>query len=412
MADILLPGLAELQSPEFRSEQLPPISERYADVLGGLVLRQDKGVTHFRGGPLDLGPDKSVWMSPIEVDDGRSISNFQIFYVNARPEQLMGVRDTPVTLLDIDETSYKLVPKEHPTFGHLMDRFMDDQPHVYVRHAKRGMNYYPRVATPHKDKERIADHTDRLLRAVELPTPQLRLDLSMYSQNRTGFRGIEGINHITQARTYEFGSGKVHSYGIILPDDQWQYYEIFTTRPLEHMIDCSADDNILVRIDSGCDTGQLFGDRGCECREQLHDALHSMQTEEKNNGIIIHIPSQDGRGYGVVTKMETEIMKQGLVRVKGKAKLGVVETVDTNIAAKALLGDNYDIRDYFGAGKILNIFGFTDIRLLTDNNDKVNHLRQMDITVEKVPTGTTGEENGCEEHVQAKLRLKKYGGTE
>ena len=61
----------------------------------------------------------------------------------------------------------------------------------------------------------------------------------------------------------------INSYGLVLDDDPWKYYELFSPKPVEEV---SADE-LLVRVDSGCDIGQIFDDRGCDCRELLHTAL-------------------------------------------------------------------------------------------------------------------------------------------
>jgi len=405
MSEIILPGLSEINLHQY--EGMPEISDRYCDVIENLVLSQNDGVTVFKGGPLDLESGRNVWLSPVEVDDSNGFSNFQVIFVNTRPEQVMGVMSVPVTVLKINETSYKLTPEDHPINQRLMSQFSGEGPHVFIRRCNTGMAYYPRVATPNSDPKMVARHTEKLIKTMELPPPQVVMSLSAPSVERTTFQGIDGISQFTHARTYEFGKGKVHSYGIVLDEDPWRYYEVFTTRPLEYMLESSTDDNLAVRIDSGCDTGQLFADRGCDCREQLHTALHSMQCEEDNNGIVIHIPSQDGRGYGVATKMETELSKRGLARVRGRRKLGVVEPVDTVVAAEALLGPNFDMRNYTGAGRLLNLMGIQTIRLRTENRRKVADIQASGIEIYPIPTETTGA-NGSHAHIKAKHSHPMY----
>lgn len=60
---------------------------------------------------------------------------------------------------------------------------------------------------------------------------------------------------------------------------------------------------IFLRTDSGCITGQVFHDRTCDCRQQLHIAMQEVTT--RGEGIIVHIPGQDGRGMGLPFKLGT-----------------------------------------------------------------------------------------------------------
>ena len=68
---------------------VPQVPLDYTETLKRLIMRQENGVTHFYGGPLHLGDDQNVWVSPVEVDDGKHRSYFQVLYVNARPEDAL-----------------------------------------------------------------------------------------------------------------------------------------------------------------------------------------------------------------------------------------------------------------------------------------------------------------------------------
>lgn len=69
-------------------------------------------------------------------------------------------------------------------------------------------------------------------------------------------------------------------------------------------------ENILVRTDSGCVTGQVFHDKTCDCRQQLHQAMEEINA--RGEGIIVHIPGQDGRGMGLDFKLGTLYIQQRL----------------------------------------------------------------------------------------------------
>ena len=81
-------------------------------------------------------------MSPVEVDDGENFSYFQILYVNTTPQEAFNSSELPVSLLEIDEASYKLTPAEHPGYQQLMNQFIGDRKHVLIRHCNTGMAYY------------------------------------------------------------------------------------------------------------------------------------------------------------------------------------------------------------------------------------------------------------------------------
>lgn len=392
--EVLIPGIAEFEKSPMHDA--PGITDTYHESLKQLVLFQENGVTHFYGCPLDLDKKKNVWMSPVEVDDGTSYSYFQILYVNTDPLEALNDQTIPVSLLEVDEASYKLTPTEHPGYEQLMSQFGDKRKHILIRPCNTGMAYYPRPVLPSPDKSTTAEHLERLILATGLREPEISVQLSKPSEHdQDAIKS--GTLEITHLRKYAYEGGKVHSYGLVLDDDPWKYYEILTPRRLEKM----SAKNMLVRIDSGCDIGQIYDDHGCDCREQLHTALEDIQNVE--NGLIIHIPSQDGRGFGAATKMETEGLKRGIELVTNRGK---IEPVDTITAAKMVLGEDFDIRTYKGAGKVLEIMGIESVVLQTDNRLKIDGLAQGGIKVERKATNTSGA-NGSHRHVKAKHRHSK-----
>lgn len=82
-----------------------------------------------------------------------------------------------------------------------------------------------------------------------------------------------------------------------LVSDNWQKYTALikcqdiapdTLQPI-----FKNPNHMMVRIDSGCETGQVFLDQTCECREQLHETMKNIISH--GEGVIIHIPTQDVR---------------------------------------------------------------------------------------------------------------------
>lgn len=124
----------------------------------------------------------------------------------------------------------------------------------------------------------------------------------------------------------------------------------------------------LVRVHSECITGEAFGSLKCECGPQLQAA---MDLVHEQGGVVIYLRGQEGRGIGLANKLRAyQLQEQG------------VDTLDANLQ----LGLPADARDYTAAAEILADLGITDVRLLTNNPDKVKQLGEHGIVVaERVP---------------------------
>lgn len=116
----------------------------------------------------------------------------------------------------------------------------------------------------------------------------------------------------------------------------------------------------LVRIHSACKTGDCFASLRCDCHHQLHHALKRISQE---GGMVIYL-NQEGRGIGLFNKIKAyALQEQGL------------DTVDANKE----LGLPVDARQYYLAADVLRRHGITEVRLLTNNPDKLNSLRACGI---------------------------------
>jgi 3,4-dihydroxy 2-butanone 4-phosphate synthase / GTP cyclohydrolase II len=127
-------------------------------------------------------------------------------------------------------------------------------------------------------------------------------------------------------------------------------------------------ETVLVRMHSSCATGDIFGSLRCECGEQLHKAMSTIEKEGR--GVIVYI-QQEGRGIGLMNKIKAyKLQEQGL------------DTVDANIH----LGFDPDERDYGVGAQILCNLGVQKMRLLTNNPVKRVGLEGYGLkVVETVP---------------------------
>ena len=141
----------------------------------------------------------------------------------------------------------------------------------------------------------------------------------------------------------------------------------------------------LVRIHSQCLTGDVFGSLRCDCRQQLEMALSMIASA--GAGVLVY-EQQEGRGIGLMAKLRAyELQDSGLDTVEANEKLGF----------KA------DQREFALPAEILKQLGLAQVRLLSNNPDKVAALESSGIkVVERVP---------CEvepsAHAQNYLKTKK-----
>lgn len=122
-----------------------------------------------------------------------------------------------------------------------------------------------------------------------------------------------------------------------------------------------------VRVHSECLTGDALGSLRCDCGEQLQAAMEKVGC---HGGAVILLRGQEGRGVGLLNKIAAyHVQDDGL------------DTVD----AQTALGLPVDAREYGAAVAILDDQGISEVRLLTNNPEKVEALRAGGIDVEPCP---------------------------
>lgn len=124
----------------------------------------------------------------------------------------------------------------------------------------------------------------------------------------------------------------------------------------------------LVRIHSECLTGDAFGSLKCDCGPQLNAAMQAIQAA--GCGAILYL-RQEGRGIGLTNKIRAYALQD-----QGH------DTLDANL----MLGLPADARVYDMCQPMLAHVGVDEVRLITNNPDKVAYLMDHGINVaERVP---------------------------
>lgn len=119
------------------------------------------------------------------------------------------------------------------------------------------------------------------------------------------------------------------------------------------------DDEVLVRVNSGCFTGDIFHDESCDCNWQMWEALRMMERWD-GPGLLIYHFGDEGKAHGYLEKLRAYDPKTGMYPVRG------------------------DKRDFTHAIAILKDLGITRVRLMTNNPHKRAALGHFGIRV----TGT------------------------
>ena len=141
---------------------------------------------------------------------------------------------------------------------------------------------------------------------------------------------------------------------------------------------------VLSRIHSECLTGDALFSQKCDCGPQLKAAMQAVQKEGR--GIIVYL-RQEGRGIGLINKIRAyRLQDQGLDTVEANLKLGLP----------------VDARDFSLAKHIYDQLGVHEIKLLTNNPEKVSTLQQAGISiVERIPL-QVGENSENERYLHTK----------
>lgn len=157
----------------------------------------------------------------------------------------------------------------------------------------------------------------------------------------------------------EFGIFKI--VGFEFPDTKKEHVALV-------MGDVADGEPVLARIHSECLTGDALHSLKCDCGFQLASALR--QISEEGRGVLIY-HREEGRGIGLINKIRAySLQDQGM------------DTIEANLA----LGFKADERNFSVCADMFEALGVKAVRLLTNNPNKIDTMKQAGINVvERVP---------------------------
>lgn len=204
------------------------------------------------------------------------------------------------------------------------------------------------------------------LKKMNLNSEKITFILDVYKKIKKRIKVIENnkTNNYVVTRNgigpIETDFGTFWCYNFVVNDKWKEYFCLIKCGKFEKGYPIFKNNEVFLRIDSGCKTSHLFGDKTCECSEQLKMSMKIIS--ELQEGIIIHIPEQDGRGQGIRFKLATLTIQKYL-------------GIDTYESAKIVAAKkDIDIRTYSGSIAILKFLKIKNkvINIATNNPKKIS----------------------------------------
>ena len=377
------------------------LPDDYLYIQRSLITREIEGkegiLTRFCGGPMSWGRFgiEDGWLNPFSYFDRKTPErpgvNFHVLTINCDRGNDCSEAEIVFNFATDDELKLSAYdPQAEAIDLKMAIAGAKDKKMVIIRPALCGSLAFPLISSPDDIAEGKVD-ADFIMNGIrELMSNygfqfdegeiRSRLEHLLEKQAFRAKADLDKGRKLGEERMITTEKGQFYINEVISEPKAWRVYRIYSAQPLES-IDRSQP--VYIRVDSGCDIGMNYMDQGCDCHSQLLNALDEVQSR---NGLVIHLPTQDGRGFGANTKSYTEGLKHGIDPRTNES----IPPMDTVRAAKVIFGDGYDIRSYAEAGGIMKSLGFDRIKLLTDNNKKKYAIGRVvgEDNLEVIPTNT------------------------
>jgi 3,4-dihydroxy 2-butanone 4-phosphate synthase/GTP cyclohydrolase II len=147
--------------------------------------------------------------------------------------------------------------------------------------------------------------------------------------------------------------------------------------------------DVVVRVHSGCLTGDALGSKRCDCAAQRDAALNIIAKHGRGVFLYLH---QEGRGIGLANKLRAyELQDSG------------ADTVEANLR----LGLPVDKREYGTGSQILHDLGVREMKIITNNPRKIIGLEGYGLKMTgRVPLIIDGDEYNAD---YLKTKKEKLG---
>lgn len=384
------------------------LPKHYDTIVEKLIYFKDDHFKVFYGGPV-ASIDGCQWVMAayFENEEGKIQSVYEIVFVHCSPHSA-NVRNASIhftTISDIDLRFKNEQSKEFYDYIKLVKESSSLQPSIILREADISNIHFPKLFVSHtyskvskEDRRRVVQYLkdkfqiNSSVTGLEKTLPKIIKEAPI----RDGILEKKSISKTIYGQKLEFEI--VHYYA---EDQAWKSYYLIYKKGVS-LDDLKKQKRVTVRLDSGCTSGQLYRDDACDCLDQLDRALWEIAENTEEHGLVIHMPTQDGRGFGFAPKAETEIYKRG-----GKGRVYTTPPMDTVSAATLLYNsEDFDIRTFEGCAKILINLDIRDVKVLTDNKQKIKALTDYGINVTRKTAYVT--KLSCMMHLNAKKESKNY----
>lgn len=382
--------------------------ESYPSIREQLIYYKEDNMKIYYGGPIENTAKGVKWLMPAVFTDrtNKVRAVYEISFINCNPEDAENAALYSIKASDINIKLQNKLNQSYSLFSTLINGNYDKSKYIVIRYVDVSMVTYPDIVIDFMYTNSYPEDLNQIAKFLSRKYNTTDLIQHVNSEQNNPIVRSEDKNYIIYEpeRVMVDVAEESHFFYVtrlINKKDTWKIYYIISRNRIDEVL---IKNKVVVRIDSGCVSGQIYEDDACDCLDQLQHALKIIASGGNEHDIIIHVPTHDGRGFGTAPKAETEIYKQG-----GKGMINITTPLDTIDAAKLLYQVNdqsYDNRSYDGVGSILQRFRYKDVILLTDNKLKVQSLQKHGIMVSRRTTNTNKDQ--CRQHLIAKRNEGQY----